>query len=321
MPKIYYTPFDNTVNAYTNKIKSLLSAYGDVRRIDRKSFITKILKLNFDDVIIVNWLENMMIDKEGKISLIGCLKLLAIFICFRIMFRKFIYIRHNHYPHSCNVECSGKAKKILDFLEKIPHSTLVHSEVESRGLRKYIPHPLYQVVPIKPSNVNLKKFVIFGNIARYKKIENVIKQFPEGLSLLVIGKCNDEDYLKYLNSLKIDKANIQIISEYISDDKAQEIISSSGGLLITHNDNDMIVSGSFFYAMSIEAKVYALETPFFQWAAKEMGENYVKVFSNLDQMFSNMMKVSSSKITYTMKKPKDLFSDEIIISKFKEILN
>ena len=321
MSKIYYTPFDNTVNAYTNRMKSILSAYGEVRRIDKKSFFSKIFTLNFKDVIVVNWLENMMIDKHGNINLVNVFKLFAIFLCFRMVFKKFIYVRHNHYPHSCNLQSAKKAKKILDFLEKLPHSTLVHSKVEVNKTRKYVPHPLYDVVPKQSTNVNLKRFIIFGSISKYKKIENVINEFPNDLSLLIMGKCSDEAYLVELKMLIAQKNNVEILSEFVSDEKAQELINSSAGMLITHNDDDMIVSGSFFYAMSIEAKVYALETPFFRWVAKEIGGSYIEVFSNLDQMFFNMQTVSSSKIKYTEKKPKDLFSDEIIISKFKEILN
>lgn len=322
MLKIYYTPFDNVVNAYTHRMKSILSNYGEVHRIDKHSIMKKIFKFNFNDIILVNWLENMMINKEGNISLIGLVKLFAIFICFRMIFRRFIYVRHNHYPHSCNLKSSKSAKKILDFLEKIPHMTLVHSQVEAIGSRQYIPHPLYDI-PSKSSTTNLdsKKFVIFGSISRYKKIENVIEKFPENLSLLVIGGCSDADYLNYLNNLKKDKKNIEIIPEYVSDEKAQELINSARGMLITHNDDDMIVSGSFFYAMSIQAKTYVLETPFFNWVSQELGERHIKVSSNLEQMFSNIIYEPVLINVNNGKNPEDLFSDEIIISKFGQLLN
>lgn len=61
-----------------------------------------------------------------------------------------------------------------------------------------------------------------------------------------MGKCSDSTYLEELNILIKAKNNIEILSEYISDEKAQELIMSSAGMLITHNDDDMIVSGSFF---------------------------------------------------------------------------
>lgn len=308
MSKIYYTPFDNTVNAYTNRMKSILSVYGEVRRIDKKSFLSKIFTLNFKDVIVVNWLENMMIDKHGNINLVNVFKLFAIFLCFRMVFKKFIYVRHNHYPHSCNLQSAKKAKKILDFLEKLPHSTVVHSEVEVTESRKYIPHPLYTVASTTPVDANLKRFVIFGSISKYKKIENVINKFPNDLSLLIMGKCSDIDYLVELKMLIAQKNNVELLSEFVSDEKAQELINSSAGMLITHNDDDMIVSGSFFYAMSIHSRVYALSTPFFNWAQEILGEGYVKVYSDIDTMLCDLKKYQLISIK-KMSNPNDLFSD------------
>lgn len=322
MPKIYYTPFDNAVNAYTQRMKFILSNYGKVHRIDKHSIMNKIFKFNFNDVIVVNWLENIMINKKGNISLLGLVKLFAIFICFRMIFRRFIYVRHNHYPHSCNLKSSKRAKKILDFLENIPHFTLVHSEVEAKGKRIYMPHPLYNIAyKSSRANVDNKKLIIFGSISRYKKIEAVIESLPDNLYLLVIGGCNDADYLNYLNSLKKDKKNIEIIPEYVSDEKVQELINSARGMLITHNDDDMIVSGSFFYAISIRAKTYVLETPFFNWVSQELGERHIKVSSNLEQMFSDIIYESELTNANNAKSPEDLFSDEIIISKFNQLLN
>lgn len=34
--------------------------------------------------------------------------------------------------------------------------------------------------------------------------------------------------------------------EYISDEKAKELLSTGAALIISHSDEDMIVSGSFF---------------------------------------------------------------------------
>lgn len=42
-------------------------------------------------------------------------------------------------------------------------------------------------------------------------------------------------------------------------------VSASQGLILTHSDEDMIVSGSFFFAASLGVPVYAVKTPFFKW--------------------------------------------------------
>ena len=83
MSKIYYTPFDNALNGYTERMKSLLSVYGEVKRVDKNVLIKKISKFNFNDVIVVNWLENMMINEKGGISPLGVLKIFIILLFFR----------------------------------------------------------------------------------------------------------------------------------------------------------------------------------------------------------------------------------------------
>lgn len=64
----------------------------------------------------------------------------------------------------------------------------MHSPVEATNGRFYVPHPLYPAIQNIIKSKDNNRFVIFGSISRYKKIEKVISEFPEHLSLPCDGE-------------------------------------------------------------------------------------------------------------------------------------
>ncbi|WP_288397485.1 hypothetical protein [uncultured Acinetobacter sp.] len=320
MRNIYYFPKQNSLNSYCERFKECLSHYGVVKSID----IRDLLKYNFffgrKEIIFLNWFENIILNKKGRVSNINIVKLIFIFLLFKLIFKKIVFIRHNNYPHSCNEKEKNIAKKIISKLEAFSDYVIVHSPKDTDNFRYYVSHPLYDNngdYNIK-NNVDSKTYIVFGRIEKYKKIENLIINFPEGFNLVVAGKCSDKLYLKDLLKLSYKRKNISIISHYLTDEEAKEIIQKSNGILITHNEDDMIVSGSFFYGLSVQSKVYALQTPFFQWAKDEMGNRYIETFISLTDMISRIKEnVIKNEEIGNGKTPVDLFGDETIIKQLK----
>lgn len=324
MKKIFYFPFSNDSNLYCERMQSILSRFGRISEIKKNKLILDALKFKRNDVLFLNWFENQIINKKGFVSYVNVVKILFYFILLRLIFRNFIFVRHNHYPHNCVRKDASKAIKIINFLEKIPHNVIVHSPTELKSEnRYYIAHPLYSN-SVERNHINYKSnsFVIFGRICRYKKIENVLRLFPDKMSLIIMGKSDDDEYLQELKEIIAGRNNIKIISEFVSDEKAKEIISNSQGLLITHNDDDMIVSGSFFYAMTIGSKVYCLSTPFFEWVKLEMGEQYIESYLDLEEMILSLEYKACKKETSKLSKknPEELFGDEVIFKQLKDSL-
>ncbi|GAA5000603.1 hypothetical protein GCM10023206_02410 [Acinetobacter puyangensis] len=321
MSKIYYFPEGTQTNAYCKRMQDLLSNYGEICKVEKSEFIKNMMLFKRQDVFVVNWLENKIVNKKGGISIYGFFKILIFFLVFRLFFRKFIFVRHNHYPHGCTKKSAQNAKFLVNLLELISHEVMIHSLPDVSGGQKYVPHPLYNKIEgVRPLNIGINNFVIFGRIIRYKKIEEVILSFPKHLKLTIAGKCEDELYLLELKELINNRKNIEIISDFLSDEQVKELILNSQGMLLTHNDNDMIVSGSFFYAMSILSKVYSLRTPFFSWAESELGNGYIEVFDELQQM---LLSISSSGERFKnefKKSPNELFGDDIVVEKLGEIL-
>jgi glycosyltransferase involved in cell wall biosynthesis len=299
-----------------------LSLYGNIKELNKKSILKIMLNFKRADCLFLNWYENILVE-NGRLSIIGALKLIFSFVVFRMLFKNFVFVRHNQYPHNCLERDALLVKRVIDFLEIIPHKVIVHSVTEIKKGRFYVPHPLYDNVNGFPENNGLKNYVIFGRITRYKKFEKVIERFPDNLKLIIAGKCDDMAYLDELNEMLKKHNNIEIIADFLSDHDARELIRNSKGLLITHNDSDMIVSGSFFYAMSLKSKVFCLTSPFFEWAEKELGSRYIDTYQSLEEMFlvlSNESRIAKKSIQFK-KLPQDLFGDQVVLENLNKIIN
>ncbi|HBQ2553448.1 TPA: hypothetical protein L7T53_005529, partial [Klebsiella variicola] len=123
----------------------------------------------------------------------------------------------------------------------------IHSPVVCGNKHHYIPHPLY-IYPIKFTENSIcssnDDYYIFGRVVKYKKYEDVISAFPANKNLIIMGTCEDDEYKIMIQELCKNKKNVTFMPEYISDKRAKELLSKGAALIISHSDEDMIVSGS-----------------------------------------------------------------------------
>lgn len=270
-------------------MKDFLSSYGDVLPVNKSNFLKLFFFINKEDYIFFNWIENSII-KNRKFSIFGFIKVLFIMVLFRLSRGNSVFVKHNNYPHDCCEKDISMSMMAISIFEKIANYVIVHSLPDVRNTRfNYVPHPLYKEIS-DPSVVNEDSdtYLIFGRILPYKKIEYVIDSFPINKKLIIAGACDDLLYLNKLEKLTSLRPNIKIVSKFLDHTEIEVLVKKCAGILITHNDNDMIVSGSFFYAMTLRSKVFALETPFFKWVEEEMGRKYVSTFKNLSAMLNEI---------------------------------
>lgn len=326
--KISYFPMESGSNSYPVRMRDILSQLGDVKGASVKELALELTRFDFkkDDCIIINWIESEVLNPKGKFSLRGALKVLIKIFIFKIKFKKVIYVLHNLYPHQTDKSSVNNVVKFIGLIEFFSSNVIVHSPKLLMVNRSYIPHPLYnyplEVKLRDVSSVDKDLFVIFGRIVPYKKIEEVISVFPENKKLIILGKCEDIVYLEKLKLLSLNKKNIKIMPEYMKDKEVEKLINSSNGMIINHADKDMIVSGSFFYGITLGARILSVETPFLSWVEEELGEHVVKNFSNINEM----VKYLSSDVNAscyedgTEEKINALFGDEQILRKMKSIV-
>ncbi|MCZ9613180.1 hypothetical protein [Klebsiella pneumoniae] len=104
--------------------------------------------------------------------------------------------------------------------------------------------------------------------------------FPDNKKLIIAGGCEDREYLSFLEELIKNKTNIIIKGYFLSDKDAENLIKGCNGLILSHSNEEMIVSGSFILL---------------QWVLKFMRLKHLFFYHGLKRMLVRML----SKISKT----------------------
>lgn len=293
--KIAYAPFENDANEYTQNVKMQLAEFGSVEKIPSvRDIIKKRMFRNFD-LFIVNWTDNDFIDPDGGVNIRIVIKESLRLLFFRVAAKRILFVRHNVFPHKTAPASRRAAKLAVDFYEKIFHISWVHSGHLASAARHYVPHPLYEsatedVSEAEDFQLPENYFIVFGRILPYKKIEELLKVLPPDVNLVVAGSAPDKDYLRALQQQKSD--NVIFIPRFISDTLAKKLIAASLGTVVCNADEDMIVSGSMIFSISIGVPVLALETPFGVWFHNEVNANMIVTAKGLPELVQKMRSYS-----------------------------
>jgi glycosyltransferase involved in cell wall biosynthesis len=292
--RIGYWPYEEAANGYGARMRELLGTFGEVTPFSERvrGVRSWLPRRRAYDVVIVNWLENKVVDAQGRPSYTAACKLFVQTLLFRLQARRLIFVRHNRYPHTTQRRHAARVSHWLDVYEQLFDLAVTHSAAETKPRRDYCPHPLYRVsdapATTLPDAVNLPPgyFVVFGRIEPYKQIEALIERFPNNQRLLVVGATGDADYARRLRAMARD--NVVVAPGFLAEPEAQAVVRRSAGVILSHADDDMVVSGSFFYAMSLGRPVIAVETPFIRWVHDLVGEPLIVSAPDLPGLCSKL---------------------------------
>ena len=129
-------------------------------------------------------------------------------------------------------------------------------------------HPLYRpddILRKKSIELNAAKFeyLIFGAVKKYKGIHNILSFWPPEKSLKILGKCNSKSYRdEILSIIESRKLQVEWRDEYLSDEDLNYEISRAHFVVISHLDNTMISSGTFYHAVSFGCNIISLRSSF-----------------------------------------------------------
>lgn len=234
-------------------------------------------------VVIVNWIENFAV-KEGAFDVLGAVKVVAACLLMRLAYGRVAYCLHNYYPHGLKAEHRRYASRLISVIRLLVDVTYCHSPMVREA--EYVPHPLYDPKFDVLSAAKLNRFVMFGRIARYKKLEELVSVWPTSVSLLILGPCSDPEYLDYLKSIACE--NIIFDVRYVPELEAKNEVARSAGLIVTHVGDEAIVSGSIFFAMSLGTTVYSTKNQFVSWAESILGSNVILGFDCVSSLIDGV---------------------------------
>ncbi len=295
--KIGLLPFDLKANTYIKENREILGRLGEVLKVPHpKDLLIQMLtqflntgSLVLYDILILNFRENAFRSNNNSISLIGSIEFFFSLLIHKLSCHKLIYVRHEIHPHNIPKKLAKLSTKMINIGQSIADKVVCLSPPYAKlNGCYYVPHPLYDIGDLLKKEIERKAyFVVFGRIARYKNIDKIIENIDECIELIIIGPCYDWKYLKELKKIASGK-NVIFEVDFHSDEYLQKIISSSSGVIITNDASSMLVSGSFFYAISCGARVYTLETLFMEWVKSTSIGSYVTVEPNVELLMKKM---------------------------------
>ncbi len=269
--EVIYSPEDNADNSYVEINKNIINSLDKFfinENVRLRDFfkLSSLFKRRFRKTIVVmNWLENLLRTKTGRVSLYGLFKYFSLLLLIKVHGAKLVYIRHNFYPHGMVKTSTRLVKKIIDIGQLFSDKKVSLSPHLVCSGYRYLPHPLYNTrLPEPCISNNSNYYVIFGRIERYKNIEGIINGWSSKSKLIIAGSSNDNKYLSEIKNLSKNK-NIFIVCKKLSDLEAEKLIRGATGLIISHSNPNTIVSGSFFFGASCGVHILALKTDFLEY--------------------------------------------------------
>lgn len=327
--KILFYPEPDGANQYTsNMVENLEAVSGEALSFSPniKDIVLrphKTFRYKKYDVAIISWLENNLRGSGIAMSLFGVMKFFTYIVFFKLAAKKTVYVRHNFYPHDLPEKQTKLAKKIVDVAERLFDKKAAHSGHLINEGYDYIPHPLYQIEnkDITPIENDVEKYyLVFGRVERYKKIHTIIEHWPKNEKLLIVGPASDDEYVTELSS-KAEGLNIDFDIRFVPNQEVDSIMANAKAIILSHAGDEMIVSGSFFHAISYGVSVIASNQPFLSWLKQDIGFSGLKLYSSINEFGALLNDSNTSPKETVLFESETLFGTQVIQDKLRFMLN
>ncbi|WP_282150312.1 hypothetical protein [Vibrio diabolicus] len=223
------------------------------------------------DVALLNWYED-----NASFSLLRAISYLFYFIYIRAAFKKVIWIRHNIAPHHNRHGILYKA--FVYILSSYCDRKITHKPMKGFD---FIPHINYieQVTRVS-SPVRDVEFLIFGQIKKYKGIDELLKTWPTNLKLVIIGKCTEPQLELDINDIIVNRGlDVEFTNKFIDQKELNKLLLKTKQVIIPNEDNSMIVSGVFYHAASFGANILLKEGGLYDFLSNEY--SFVKKLNSI----------------------------------------
>ncbi|MDA8689158.1 hypothetical protein OAP82_01275 [Paracoccaceae bacterium] len=305
--RIAYIPQDAKFNPYVKNMHKILRTLGE---LDTKPTTAKIIfRVKYYDFFIINWVENSIITKCGKISFIKYIKLLLKILIWKMSTNNLINIEHNVYPHNL----IASQRKLYSRLNKI-NKFIYDINISHINFQKncILPHPLYTINTSGTESDEVHDyFLTFGRIEPYKNLEDLISIFnTTGKNLKIFGMCADSGYFERLISSK--KENITLVNEFLPEEKLSRLVNSCKAVIIPSNSGSMILSGTLMYALSFNKEVIVRSNEFNLSFLERFPELPIHLFETNSQLLDIVSKFTTNKKNYSFEEFRTTHSDENI---------
>lgn len=265
--KISINPFASSENEYISRTNEILAGMASTCALPgvKRAFMNPLsLCAAKCDIAILHWVENTMLDGRGRISRLRTIRLYFYIRLLRLISKRLIMVRHNNYPHDSDHEQIPRIKHLMKSYEKYFDVVVTHSGHNADSGYIYVPHPLYTKAATSGRLIDGDYFFILGRILPYKAIDKLIAHLSPDVHLVVAGKAPDPTYLAKCKELAEGK-QVTFITGYLPDSDAANLVTHARGMVVPNSDEDMVVSGNYFFSFSYGVPIFTVQTPFTNW--------------------------------------------------------
>lgn len=302
MQRIYFYPKINyqsseSPNPYISDFENALSENNKIvnKKFNKKGVLDFFKYLFSVDIYVLNWIEDLVSYRFGKVQTIAFCFFLLISKSLR---KKIVWILHNKYSHD------RKKNFWTDFLFKMMINNadiiLTHSlegidfvkknSPKNANKVKYIIHPVRNIFPYKAIN-NAKKFdfIIWGSLYPYKGVLEFL-EFINGsirkseFKILIVGKCFDKHYKNSLQ--KYLSPNVIHCDKLFSIEEIADFVSQSKFILFTYKSSSVLSSGTLMDSIRMRTPIIGPDIGAFRDLKKysflEVYQNYKDILDIYD---------------------------------------
>ncbi|WP_158769012.1 hypothetical protein [Paraglaciecola sp. L1A13] len=303
-------------NEYLLNLSLILeNNFSDVRfvALSPKTMLKMLLKGKRSDVLILNWLEDYPCLKKGFLAEAReTLRVILGMVIAYIYYRKIIWVRHNYKPHLAHSKFCYRilCGAISFFSDNIVTHRRVH-EFDSQ----VIFHPLYKKTEV--NTIAPFDCLIFGNIKPYKNVPMILQDWDPKRELKIIGKCKSADLNNEITTLiKGRLPKVIYENRFMEVEELNGFLSSVTFVILAHEEASMIVSGTFYHAISYGANVVLKDSEYGRSIKSEFPlVHLVKNFEG--EALSNLVPFAREKIIALAG---HTYSDSVIADQWSRLL-
>lgn len=315
-PELYFYPKETRSNLYLQSCRRVWESLGfKVSTLPTNLGALLSLLSHRRDVVVLNWIEDRLGHVENQLS--AFIKTTVLVLLCRIAFKRVIWVRHNLKPH--NQHSDFFYQKLLTLLARVADQTVTHRPV-TQVKSSFLPHPLYPVDSYSGLTRD-QDFICFGAVKPYKGIDNLLRAWPQGLTLHIMGPTSDDNYARYIESIIEERElNAHWVNEFVDYGLLSQSIARSRFAIIPHLDKAMIVSGAFFHAASLGVNVLVREGELYSEYLSQF--SFVTPFNdqNLSEVLRGCVSKAKSREAILVEVDEHL-SDQVVAKAWSELLH
>ncbi|MBV61966.1 MAG: hypothetical protein CMH65_11790 [Nevskiales bacterium] len=278
-----YPPQPDAVNVYQRSMATAYAQLGlQVVPMTMESMLQTPLKRY--DRVVINWPELRVLNARGGVSLPRWVYVNLWLRWVRSRCRQLVFVLHNHYAHDTTGAAQRATRALVERTRGLADRVVVHApRLEGWDARhRYVPHPLYPTAAPETGTAFTASlgalehcYLVFGVIAEYKRLHELLDCWPAEQPLLLVGKAQDAGYVDRLNAIiarrRLSPA-VRVMPGFVSESEAALLLQRCKATLLLHDSAEMIASGSFFHAISYGATVLVRDRPWYQHIRSEFNQ-------------------------------------------------